>query len=311
MRILPIFTVAEALAFGFANLFEATCAYLLLKRWRFNPHFQSSHDLFKFVLAGPVIAAFIAACCGAWIYANAGNLETPYFEYMRIWWFGDALGLLILTPAILSIVLYDDAKTTPSTGYLRHLGGLAVLLTFVVVALLIASRNGKLFGMSVGPTLLLPFVLLAAARLPLRWVALLVVVVAFTVIGMMVGGLAPFGKISAAEAVIRAQEFILVMSLMAMGLAALLSQIRARQQEIAALNAGLEQRIKDRTHDLEQALAEVRQLQGLLPICISCKKIRDDDGSWQILEKYISERTEARFSHGICPDCYAAQIQKL
>ena len=50
--------------------------------------------------------------------------------------------------------------------------------------------------------------------------------------------------------------------------------------------------------------AEVKQLEGLLPICSYCKKIKDDDNHWQNMESYISRRTEANFSHGICPDCY-------
>ena len=55
--------------------------------------------------------------------------------------------------------------------------------------------------------------------------------------------------------------------------------------------------------DLQQALSEVKKLSGFLPICASCKKIRDDTGYWNEIEKYISERSEALFSHSICPDC--------
>src|SRR5207245_619859 len=51
------------------------------------------------------------------------------------------------------------------------------------------------------------------------------------------------------------------------------------------------------------ALADVKVLSGLLPICASCKKIRDDRGYWNQLEQYIGERSQAAFSHGICPDC--------
>ncbi|MBI4913835.1 MAG: transporter substrate-binding domain-containing protein [Acidobacteria bacterium] len=57
---------------------------------------------------------------------------------------------------------------------------------------------------------------------------------------------------------------------------------------------------------LQAALAEVKQLSGLLPICAGCKKIRDERGGWQPVERYISENTEATFSHGMCPDCLAA-----
>jgi CheY-like chemotaxis protein len=55
--------------------------------------------------------------------------------------------------------------------------------------------------------------------------------------------------------------------------------------------------------DLEKALNEVKRLSGLLPICASCKKIRNKDGSWQQIEVYIHEHSEADFSHSICPAC--------
>jgi PAS domain S-box-containing protein len=58
----------------------------------------------------------------------------------------------------------------------------------------------------------------------------------------------------------------------------------------------------------EEALRQVKQLEGLLPICSYCKKIRADDDAWLQLEHYISEHSEAEFSHGVCPDCYAEHL---
>ncbi|MFH0825435.1 MAG: PAS domain-containing protein [Pseudomonadota bacterium] len=55
--------------------------------------------------------------------------------------------------------------------------------------------------------------------------------------------------------------------------------------------------------ELQMALAQVKKLSGLLPICASCKKIRDDQGYWQQIEAYIRDRSEAEFSHAICPEC--------
>ena len=55
--------------------------------------------------------------------------------------------------------------------------------------------------------------------------------------------------------------------------------------------------------DLQDALAKVKTLSGLLPICASCKKIRDDKGYWNQIESYIHDHSEAQFSHGLCPDC--------
>jgi len=55
--------------------------------------------------------------------------------------------------------------------------------------------------------------------------------------------------------------------------------------------------------ELQVALQNIKTLQGLIPICASCKKIRDDKGYWNQIEAYISEHSSAEFSHGICPDC--------
>jgi hypothetical protein len=56
---------------------------------------------------------------------------------------------------------------------------------------------------------------------------------------------------------------------------------------------------------LSRALTDIRTLEGIVPICVSCKKVRDDTGFWQQVESYVSSHTMAEFSHGICPDCSA------
>ena len=64
-----------------------------------------------------------------------------------------------------------------------------------------------------------------------------------------------------------------------------------------------QQRLQAERSALQEALSKVRQLSGMLPICASCKKVRDDRGYWTQIEAYISDHSEAEFSHGICPDC--------
>ncbi|OGU07100.1 MAG: hypothetical protein A2X82_01915 [Geobacteraceae bacterium GWC2_55_20] len=68
---------------------------------------------------------------------------------------------------------------------------------------------------------------------------------------------------------------------------------------------------KERTEAaLREARSQVRNLEGVIPICMYCKKIRDDADSWQQLERYISEHSEALFSHGICPTCFEDRFNK-
>lgn len=76
-------------------------------------------------------------------------------------------------------------------------------------------------------------------------------------------------------------------------------------------NILLEKKVDERTEELKKtvenlrvAMANIKVLSGLMPICSFCKKIRDDEGYWQQVEAYVSERTHARFSHSICPECF-------
>ena len=85
-------------------------------------------------------------------------------------------------------------------------------------------------------------------------------------------------------------------------------ELRARVQvgiRVLELQGALAQRVRE----LEEALSRVKTLQGLLPICSYCKKIRNDHNYWQQVEGYISDHSEAQFSHGICPECYAQFVQ--
>lgn len=68
----------------------------------------------------------------------------------------------------------------------------------------------------------------------------------------------------------------------------------------------LQSRLAERVSELEQALAQVKRLQRLIPICAWCRKVRNDSNFWQQVEEYIGENSDVRFSHGICPQCFAA-----
>lgn len=66
----------------------------------------------------------------------------------------------------------------------------------------------------------------------------------------------------------------------------------------------LQQALTERVAELKEALLNVKQLGGLLPICSYCKKIRDDQNYWQQVEAYVGKHSDAKFSHSICPQCY-------
>jgi acid phosphatase family membrane protein YuiD len=86
----------------------------------------------------------------------------------------------------------------------------------------------------------------------------------------------------------------------------LFSALSASREELRAMNSRLKDLSTEKDvliKDLQEALNSVKTLKGLLPICSSCKKVRDDKGYWNQIEAYVSEHSEAEFSHGICPEC--------
>lgn len=101
---------------------------------------------------------------------------------------------------------------------------------------------------------------------------------------------------------------LLIMISLIMGIRLLV--VRRRNKRLVEMTKELDCKVKERTRQLEmektkleETLTQVKTLQGLLPICASCKNIRDDKGYWNQIEGYISKHTDAVFSHGICPDC--------
>jgi phosphoserine phosphatase RsbU/P len=80
------------------------------------------------------------------------------------------------------------------------------------------------------------------------------------------------------------------------------AELRARVQ-VGVHVLELQRNLAERVRELETALSQVKQLQGLLPICSYCKKIRDEQNYWQRVDSYLTEHTDMLFSHGICPEC--------
>lgn len=265
----PTFSLTEALLFGAINVTESTVAYALLRRSGFDPRFGTLADLRRFLLAGPITAALLAALAGGAVYSHFRGNETPYLEFVRVWWFGDGLGLLVFTPLLLGIA---EARGHFAER-LRAVGPAdwAVLALAVgALTLFVTTRDAALLGMPVTPALLLPFSIAVAARFGLAVGAGTAAAMALAVVVKTTIGHAPFRAEEAHEAVLRAQEFVLVLAVVTVGLAALLAQVRTRQREAEFANARLgeanellEARVLEKTGQLEALNRELRTLASI------------------------------------------------
>lgn len=81
------------------------------------------------------------------------------------------------------------------------------------------------------------------------------------------------------------------------------ADIVAKMTELSNELANMTRELRRKNRDLSEANEKIKILSGVIPICMHCKKIRDDAGYWNRLEKFITEHSEAKFSHGVCPEC--------
>ncbi len=248
----PTFSLAESLLFGLINVAEATLAYLLLRRWRFDPAFKTPMDIAKFVAAGPIIAAFLAASAAGGVYEIFRGHEATYVDFVRVWWFSDGLGVLILTPVILTLWAPQADGSHRANGLRWYdaailAAGAMILLAFAL------SNQGQFYHLTIRPILLMPLVVYVAIRFSLRWATACVLVTALALIYLTKIGEQPFGPLDFRATALSTQEFIATMSLIALGLNTLLAQHRANARE-------LERRVREQTAELREANSKLERL---------------------------------------------------
>jgi diguanylate cyclase (GGDEF)-like protein len=238
------FPLWAAVAFGFINIFEASLAARLIRRaigGDFN--FDRLERGAYFLLYGPLLASSLAALFGAAVYVLLGRSDIGYLSLWRLWWFGDALGLLLLTPLIVVLWRWLD-KGVPRFNWPRLLEIAAGWLLLVLVGINTFPQGvqGEL-GFHLTPIVLLPFGVWAAVRFGTRGAAMTVAIIAVMAIGFMVRGIHPYSGLHPQLGVWLMQEYLAVVAVLSIGLAILLHEIKAQSNQ-------LERRVSERTEAL-------------------------------------------------------------
>lgn len=265
---IPAFPLWAAISFGLINVFEVTLAASLI-RYLCGERFTFTH-LYEgraFLLSGPLLASASAAVFGAAIYVLLGRADGGYVGAWRIWWFGDALGLLVLTPVLVAVARWIEQDFTPRPS-LRHLlefAALSVLVTLMGVLAFIQSDPDTL-QFYFAPILLLPLGLWAALRFEVIGAALIAALISLLAVSHLVAGIYPYPQVSPTQAVWLTQEYLGIVVVVTVGLAILMRELRqqreqllAQERELHAHNVRLRMAVDERTSELKHANEELHK----------------------------------------------------
>lgn len=256
---ITLFSLKQSVILGLCNISEVTIAYLLMRHLRIASEMSRLQDLSKFLLAGPMFSSLLGGFIGALTLQYLVSNHESYLSMVRIWWFGDGLGLMLFTPLIL-LALHHSYKRL--NIQLRPADWMIAVISIATGGLILCLHHGLTDHFAITPLLLLPCMLYFATRTNLFWTSLLVASISLIIAYLVGHGTLLFGEVDIYIEIIRTQEFIFILTTMCMGLAALLQKIRMHEYE-------LEQRVAERTQALENAnqrlanLARTDDLTGL------------------------------------------------
>jgi integral membrane sensor domain MASE1 len=262
----------------------------LLRRWIGRDQlFDGARSAFK--LTGiTLLACLVASTIGVSMLAVAGIVPWPKFvSNWWTWWVGDTIGILIVTPLILSWSKPPWFKWEPRRAVE------AVLLAGLLAGISLVVFAGMTPWSVVAGTLTylaIPPLVWGSYRFGQHGATTGLLLVSKIAVWGTSHGHGPFVQPTLNESLLLLQTFVGVIAVTTLALAGVLNERRvAENAKTTAIG------------ELERALNEIKTLRGLIPICAWCKKIRNDAGSWEQLEAYLRGHTEAEFSHSICPEC--------
>lgn len=249
----PQFTVAQAFAFALINGGEALLAALLL-RGRDGPPFALSNlrETVRFGLFAVIVASMSAAVLGAWVHVSIGASNTGYWTFWQIWWFGDALGLLLVTPFIIGWIT-RTSDVLQILNLRRVLEATALTVTTLVVGWIVFGGVIDRNHVIVSAILMLPLPIWAAVRFGVRGAASITMLITIFALAEAIHTNNIFGGLSKLTVAILVQEYVATLAFTSLVLATLLRELRER-------SATMEQRVDERTRELVEANARLETL---------------------------------------------------
>ena len=292
-------SVGTSVAIATGNTLEAVLGACLVTRFASGSNaFDRAQDIFKFTLLAGVFSPTISATLGVTSLAVAGFASWNHYASIWLtWWLGDAAGALIVAPFLL--LWSADRRVRWPSGHV--LEGLCFVLCLVVVGQTVFGGwlPTDAHGLPL-EFLCIPPLLWAAFRFRPREAATASVALSALALWGTLRGYGPFVRDPRNESLLLLQAFMATVAVTTAAVSAVVAERRRAQTHRETLLA-----------ELGDAADHIESLRGLLRICGSCNKIRNETGAWVRLEAYLEQHAQAAYRHGLCPQCARHQYPDL
>lgn len=283
-------TVATSLGIATGNTLEGLIGTFLVTEFAGGRRaFERPQDILGFAILAGALSTVVSAAFGMTSLALGGFADPASSGIWLTWWLGDATGILLVAPLL--VLWMADSRVCWSRGQALEAAGL--LLCLVVVSQVVFGGllplDAKDYPLDY---LCIPVLVWAAFRFGPRETATAAALLSGIALWGTLRGFGPFVRETQNESLLLLQTFMGLTALLALVFAAVVAERRLFEAKREWL-----------FRELQDAFTRIKTLKGLLPICASCKKIRNDRGTWDHLEAYIVMHSEATLTHGFCPDC--------
>lgn len=275
------FSVIQALQFSFINLFETMLAAILIKRFSGNEkmNFSSTKYVLAFIFIGLTLMPAIGGVLGAFVYYFNISANTSLLEYWRLWFFGNAIGILLLTPII--VMLIENYKSLKNYDF--NIQNVLIVFVSLYIAIQLFSNNDLSIILPTTPLLfilLLLWVVYKQGILPGLIYSLLI-----SAIGIYYtsDGIGPFSVFPEKEATIYLQEFVALLLIITLFFGVLHNEISASNKKLEELNKTLEKKVEEKTKSLVQAIEKLNLL--------ASKDSLTNIFNRRMLDEFISQET--------------------
>ncbi|MHA1673832.1 MAG: MASE1 domain-containing protein [Promethearchaeota archaeon] len=283
--------VITSILISVANTVQPLFACLMIEKYCQNHDFLYDIRSLSLFFLSTIIFCLCAGVIGSFALILGNYVDISFlFPTIFSWTVSDVAAIILISPVLIELKSF---RLEPNT-FGRKVEFLAFLVCTSLFQLLVLIYPANEFNFDYFVIILITWTVFRFSK---QFSLIHVFSISISIIAGLYTGKSHFLQSDFGYSLLMVQLYLFVIAFTNLLMICLITERKRYSQDLE--------------EEVEQALSKIKILTGFLPICSSCKKIRDEDGDWHRLENYIDRHSEAKFTHGYCPECMENTLKEL